>query len=197
MGGELVYFGGYSVAKVNLMTQAQYARHRGCSKVAVGKAVKAGRISLVNGLIDPAVADIQWQANTRARVSHGAQPQLALDGTSSTRLDAAAAEPDKKDDSYWDSRSRREAAEAERAELSLAEDKGQLIRIEAVKSALGSVFSTTRDALLQIPARLSALLAAESDPATVQNMLHTEIHQSLQHLAGSADRIGVIKEEAE
>ena len=179
------------------MTQAQYARHRGCSKVAVGKAVKAGRISLVNGLIDPAVADIQWQANTRARVSHGAQPQLALDGTSSTRLDAAAAEPDTKDDSYWDSRSRREAAEAERAELSLAEDKGQLIRIEAVKSALGSVFSTTRDALLQIPARLSALLAAESDPATVQNMLHTEIHQSLQHLAGSADRIGVIKEEAE
>ena len=196
MGGELVYFGGYSVAKVNLITQAQYARHRGCSKVAVGKAVKAGRISLVNGLIDPAVADIQWQANTRARVSQAAQPQLVLDGTASTRLDAAPAEPEKKDDGYWDSRSRREAAEAERAELSLAEDKGQLIRVEAVKSALGTVFSTTRDALLQIPARLSALLAAESDPATVQNMLHTEIHQALQHLAGSADRIGVIKEEA-
>ena len=172
------------------MSQAQYARHRGCSKVAVGKAVKAERISLVNGMIDATVADLQWLANTRVRVSQAAQPQLALGAELSTRLDAAPAEPEKKDDGYRDSRSRREAAEADRAELSLAEDKGQLIRVEAVKSALGTVFSTTRDALLQIPARLSALLAAESDPATVQNMLHTEIHQALVHLSGASDRVG-------
>lgn len=47
MGGQLVYLGGYTMAKVNLMTQAAYARRRGVSKVAVGKAIKAGRISLV------------------------------------------------------------------------------------------------------------------------------------------------------
>jgi len=189
------------MAKVNLMTQAQYARHRGCSKVAVGKAVKANRISLVNGQIDATVADIQWEANTRARVSRRAAPgQLSLDGAalSGASPDTAAsgsADPggdasSGNGDGYTANRTRREAADAEMAELKLAEAQGSLIRIEAVKSALGSVFSTTRDALLQIPARLSPLLAAESDPATVQTMLYTELHQALQHLAGAPARLG-------
>lgn len=188
------------MAKVNLMTQAEYARHRGCSKVAVGKAVKAHRISLVNGQIDATVADIQWQANTRARVSRSAAQatgdsarattqQFSLGESPSTALPDAPNEPIK-EDGYTANRSRREAADAEMAELRLAEAQNSLIRVDAVKSALGSVFSTTRDALLQIPARLSPLLAAESDPATVQTMLYTELHQALQHLAGATERVG-------
>ena len=171
-------------SKVNLMSQAEYARHRGCSKVAVGKAVKAARISLVNGKIDPAVADIQWEKNSRARASAHTPAQLLLDAT------PANAEPTKADD-YMHNRNRREAAEAERAELSLAEDKGQLIRVDAVKAAVASVFSATRDALLQIPARLGPQLAAESDASKAQTMLHSEIHQALQLLAGATERVGV------
>ncbi|MBC7600862.1 MAG: terminase small subunit [Polaromonas sp.] len=171
------------MAKVNLMTMAAYARHRGVSKVAVGKAVKAGRISLVNGLIDPVVADMQWKANSRARASQHGGDQLPLDAAT------PADEPVKVDD-YMYNRNRREAAEAERAELSLAEDKGQLIRVDAVKATLANVFSATRDALLQIPARLGPQLAAESDPAAAQTMLHAEIHQALQLLAGATARVG-------
>lgn len=172
------------MSKVNLMTQAAYARHRKCSKVAVGKAVKAGRISLVNGLIDPTVADIQWQANSRARVSQHGGDQLLLEAAS------AVEEPVKVDD-YVTNRNRREAAEAERAELSLAEEKGQLIRVDAVKAAVAGVFSAARDALLQIPARLGPQLAAESDASKAQTLLHSEIHQALQLLAGATERVGV------
>ena len=172
------------MAKVNLMSQAEYARHRGCSKVAVGKAVKAGRISLVNGKIDLAVADIQWERNSRARASAHTSAQLPLDAM------PANVEPTKADD-YMHNRNRREAAEAERAELSLAEDKGQLIRVDAVKAAVASVFSAARDALLQIPARLGPQLAAESDASKAQTMLHSEIHQALQLLAGATARVGV------
>ena len=171
------------MSKVNLMTQAAYARHRKCSKVAVGKAVKAGRISMVNGLIDPMVADIQWQANSRARASQSGGDQLPLEAGSTPD------EPAKVDD-YMFNRNRREAAEAERAELSLAEDKGQLIRVDAVKAAVASVFSAARDALLQIPARLGPQLAAESDASKAQTMLHSEIHQALQLLAGASERVG-------
>lgn len=182
------------------MNQAEYARHRGCSKVAVGKAVKAGRISLVNGQIDAAVADIQWSTNTRARVSRSVNPaagdsargtprQLGL-GEPLPPASGEAPENTGSSDGYTANRSRREAADAEMAELRLAEAQNSLIRVDAVKSALGSVFSTTRDALLQIPARLSPLLAAESDPATVQTMLYTELHQALQHLAGASARLG-------
>ncbi|MGB6054610.1 MAG: elements of external origin, partial [Burkholderiaceae bacterium] len=55
-----------------MLTQAEYAKRRGCSAVAVHKAVKAGRISLIDGKIDPAVADIQWGRNTRARAANRA-----------------------------------------------------------------------------------------------------------------------------
>ena len=57
--------------RVELITQAEYARRRGVAKSAVAKAVKEGRITLLGGKIDPAVADIQWQQNTRARADSG------------------------------------------------------------------------------------------------------------------------------
>lgn len=87
-------------------------------------------------------------------------------------------------------RTRREIAEANLAEMREAEERGDLIRVSAVKSTLAAVFSTTRDALLQLPARLAPLIAADPDPASVQNTLHAEIHQALMHLAGASARIG-------
>lgn len=87
-------------------------------------------------------------------------------------------------------RTRREISEANQAEMREAEERGDLIRLSAVKATLAAVFSTTRDALLQMPARLAPLLAADSDPANVQNVLHAEIHQALTDLAGASDRMG-------
>ena len=94
------------------------------------------------------------------------------------------------DEVHSEARTRREIAEANIAEMKEGELRGDLIRVSAVKATLAVVFATTRDALLQIPARLAPLLAADADPASVQNMLHAEIHQSLHHLAGASERIG-------
>ena len=87
-------------------------------------------------------------------------------------------------------RTRREIAEANLAEMREAEERGDLIRVAAVRSTLAAVFSTTRDALLQLPARLAPLIAADPDPASVQNTLHAEIHQALHDLAGASARVG-------
>lgn len=183
---------------VKLLSKAAYARHRGCDEKAVRKAISEGRISAIGGKIDPEVADIQWTKNTRARISRAAPGQLDMDtsGQAAAETEGAAAGPaavagdSGKGDTYTINRVRREAADAEMAELNLAKAQGSLISVESVKAALGSVFSATRDALLQIPARLSPLLAAESDPATVQTMLYTELHQALQHLASAPTRLG-------
>lgn len=94
------------------------------------------------------------------------------------------------DEDHQAARTRREIAEANLAEMREAEERRDLIRVGAVKTQLATVFATTRDALLQIPARLAPLLAADSDPASVQNTLHAEIHQALQHLAGAPERVG-------
>ena len=93
-------------------------------------------------------------------------------------------------ESQDDARTRREIAEANLAEMKESEQRGELIRVEAVKSALAHAYSSTRDALLQIPARMAPLLAADAEPASVQNSLYTEIHQALQHLAGASERMG-------
>lgn len=61
---------------VQLLTVAAYARHRGCDEKAVRKAIAENRITAISSAdgkrrIDPAVADIQWAQNTRARADSG------------------------------------------------------------------------------------------------------------------------------
>ena len=87
-------------------------------------------------------------------------------------------------------RLRDKIAEANMREMAESEMRGDLIRVTAVKATLGTVFATTRDGLLQIPARLAPTLAADTDPASVMNALHAEIHQALHHLANAPASIG-------
>jgi hypothetical protein len=86
-------------------------------------------------------------------------------------------------------RTRREIAEANIAEMAEARLRREQIRLAAVQSALSTDYATTRDAMLQIPARMAPLLAAESDPAAVQTLLHAEIHQALLQLAGASEHL--------
>ena len=50
-----------------LVSIRQYAASRGVSHTAVNKAVKRGKISLVNGQIDPEAADAAWKRNKDSR----------------------------------------------------------------------------------------------------------------------------------
>lgn len=86
-------------------------------------------------------------------------------------------------------RTRREISEANMAEMREAEERRDLIRVDAVRSSFASLFSSTRDSLMQIPARLSPVLAAEVDPARVHDLLAAEILQSLQQLVAVPARL--------
>ncbi len=97
--------------------------------------------------------------------------------------------PERPDEDRDMARTRREIAEANMAEMDEARLRREQIRLSAVQAALSTDYATTRDAMLQIPARMAPLLAAESDPAAVQNLLHAEIHQALMQLAGAADHL--------
>jgi hypothetical protein len=175
-----------------LMTQAEYARHRGCSREGVRRAVQSGRISAIgpDKLIDPAVADIQWASNTRARAS-SAPPAAA--GTNPATNPATAppgailAEPDASV-SYLDWRTRREAAEAMTAELALLELRGVLVRAADVKQALSRSVAALRESFLQLPARLVPLLAADPAAASMDRILRAEIVAALAGFVESVDR---------
>lgn len=96
---------------------------------------------------------------------------------------------DSKNATYMQAKTAREVYEAKNAQLEYEERTGKLIKVDAVKTTLASVFSITREALLQIPARMAPLLAADSDPASVQTTLHAEIHRALNDLAGAQDKV--------
>ena len=167
------------------MTQAEYARHRGCSREAVRRAIETGRIRTFGDdkRIDPELADTHWARNTRARVR--------MDQPEQKRPVIVANEVhQEKPEIYDEARTRREIAEANLAEIKEAELRGEVIRVGAVKSALASIFSSTRDSLMQIPARLSPVLAAESDAARIHDAIQLELHQCLSQLAMAGERIG-------
>ena len=98
--------------------------------------------------------------------------------------------PDEDRDS---ARTRREISEANIAEMSEARLRRELIRVEAVQRQMATDFATTRDALLQIPARMGPILAAQSEAAEVQTLLHAEIHQALVDLSGSSEQLPKIE----
>lgn len=174
------------------ITQAEYARHRGVSQAAVRKAVRSGRITLgADGLLDPAVADVQWRRNTRVRAVRAAMrdPQARAAGPSPATW-SAPAHPHNDGDDYAGARARRECAEAALAELRLAEERGELVRVDVVRAALAAVLAATRESLLQLPARLSVPFAAERDVHRIREQFDAELVQALEQLAGSPDRIG-------
>jgi phage terminase Nu1 subunit (DNA packaging protein) len=88
---------------------------------------------------------------------------------------------------YDQSRARREAAEAEMAEMKQAEMQGALIRTEAVRSAWAAKITVARDALLQIPARVGPLVAAEPDLVACTLILENAIHAALTQLSSGSD----------
>lgn len=193
------------MAKVNRqrLTQAEYAKHRGCSAVAVHKAIKAERITTFDdGSIDPEIADIQWAKNSRARVRTTPTPAAAtpaiaaapMPGDLVDQASGTAPAPDAdpapagatslaSDPSYQDARARQAQADARTAELKLAELEGQLVRVDQVHAAFAGKLAPVREALLQIPARIAPLLASQSDSGRIQTMLEAEIHQVLAPLS--------------
>jgi hypothetical protein len=164
-----------------MVTQAEYARHRDCSREAVRKAVEAGRIKAFgpDKLIDIALADAQWARNTRARVGSGQRP---AESAAAAVHDPGEVGDDAPQESYESARRRRELAEAALAELKLLELRGDLVRVAAVRTEVAKLAAGLQQSLMQLPARLAPVLAAEAVAATVHDLLVTELRQVLEQV---------------
>lgn len=180
------------------MRPAELARRLGVSRQAVSDLVRRGILTPdANGRIDEAAA----RAAILSSVHPTSKTVQAAQASAPAPIDpvaaapapapapavapAAAPQPEAAATNYHVAKTMREAAEAHIARLKLAEMRGELIRTDAVRAVMSNIFATTREAVLQMPARLAPLLAAESDPAAVQNLLHAELHAALESLANS------------
>src|SRR6185436_10497658 len=154
-----------------LVSLRKYAAHRRVSHTAVQKAIKQGRIKTApDGKIDVAQADRDWDRNT----SPVNVPKRAA------RVDGGAAGGS----SYAQSRAVRELYLARLAKIEFEERSGKLVSRDEVTVAAFTKARTVRDNLLNIPDRVAAVLAAETDPVRAHQILTDEIRKALIELSG-------------
>jgi len=166
-----------------------YAKHRGVTLKAVQKAIQSGRIRTTSdGKIDVDRADADWVRNTGPRqasiASSSPAPRRAQTPAESPRPEPAAAGPL----DYARARAVRENYLARLAKIEFEERSGKLVSRDEVQVAAFNKFRTFRDGMLNIPDRVAAVLAAESDPVRVHEILATEIRKALLEFADGANR---------
>jgi formaldehyde-activating enzyme involved in methanogenesis len=159
-----------------IMSLRQYAKHRGVALSAVQKAIQSGRIrTLADGKVDSDAADAEWQKNTKAHVpavTRRTDPEEddgAIFGASQ----------------YTKARAVREHYQARLAKIEYEERTGKLVSKDEVQVAAFNKFRQFRDHMLNIPDRLAAILAAETESAKCYEILATEIRKALNEFADS------------
>ena len=155
-----------------LIRPSEYARRRGCSKQAVSQKIKSGGITLIDGKIDPIIADQQWLASTK---------QLRPDPYAATAYQAVV-ESAAESFNYNTARAKRETHDASMSELKLRQRAGELVELSDANYAMTDFGASIRSLIEQWPARLSPVLAAEINADLIRKMLTTECNNLIDEM---------------
>jgi hypothetical protein len=177
-----------------------YARRRGVSHVAVLRAAKAGRIPLeADGTIDPAKADAAWTRSTDPGKGKGKAGSAGAAEKLRPVSDAALGsvrETLKEQGlpaggvTFVQARTAHEFAKAHLARLRLQRLKGELVDRARATALVFRLAREERDAWVNWPARVAALMASEVgvEAHTMQKILETHVRAHLAELAEVSPR---------
>ena len=192
------------------MNAAEYAKHRGISKMRVSQYIAQGKISATKigrGYeIDPAVADRELEGSIDQRSRNATPPPSPPPKPKPVAIDKPLIEPEPPPEpakppkppkhtkepiaqpmqggpTYAEAQRAREVYRAERERLKLLQEKGELVSAADVQSAAFQAARTVRDALMALPDRLAAQLAATTDAKLCHNLLAEELRVALRSLA--------------
>ena len=158
----------------------EYARRRGVSHVAVMKAIRAGRLTPEpDGTLDPAKADAQWDENTDP--AQRPEPPAA-------RADEAPRPADSVPQgaaSFTQARTAHEIAKAQRARIQVQRLRAEVVDRGQATAEVFRLARRERDAWVNWPARVAALMAAELglDAHAMQKVLEAHVRDHLNELA--------------
>ncbi len=163
-----------------------YAKHRGVSLKAVQKAIASGRITKRDdGRIDPQAADLNWERNTGPRPQPSQKPAPAIPHHNvQHHAEVPAREPNdpiklETGLEYSKAQAVRESYLARLTKIDFEECSGKLVNRDEVQVAAFNKFRQFRDRMLNIPDRLAAEAAAESDASRVHALITDEIRKAL------------------
>ena len=173
----------------------EYARRRGVSHVAVMKAIRAGRLTAEpDGTLDPAKADAQWDARTDpARAPEPPEDEPAqADDTAAADTPAEPRPPAPAGESapqgsatFTQARTAHEIAKAQRARIQVQRLREEVVDRAHATSEVFRLARRERDAWVNWPARVAALMAAELglEPHAMQKVLEAHVRDHLNELA--------------
>ncbi len=150
-----------------LLSQADYARHRGKSRQYISRLARAGVLVMRGGKVDVAASDAVLDDRPEPVSERVAAAGVASPGTTFAQA--------------------RTADMVFRAKLRKLEHDvraGKLIPKDEVHVAAFHQARTLRDRVLSIADRVAAMLAAETDPVRVHQILSEEIRKALVELSG-------------
>lgn len=164
-----------------------YAQHRKITARSVWRHLASGLIPesavIREGrrlFIDQAKADKALGAITSRKEILG-KPAKTAEPTDQEKVKTAA-QGGTSGPSFHEARTVKERYKAALLKIELDEKMGALVDSEQVKLTAYNAARQVRDALLNIPTRISAILAAESDQNRVAEILTGEIRQALEAL---------------
>jgi hypothetical protein len=164
------------------ITLTAYGKHRGCSTAAVSKAIRTKRlvrsVVVIEGhpkIADVALADEEWAAKSdRTR-----RPDYAHSGPSGDGSDAQQAPLEGAGVSFFEAQRLDKIESARRRKLENDEREGHLVDRNVVAKEAFEAERIVREALLNLPARLSGELAAETDAGRVHMRMDAAIREAL------------------
>jgi hypothetical protein len=172
-----------------LVSQAEYARQRGVSRQYVGQMVAKGIIGLSNRKVDTAQADAALAAlREPVRPERRQKPEALVPTSEALPASAPSSSAGNLPTLLLKSRIKSEVERAKLLEIKARVEAGKYVAAEDVKVAAFNRARVVRDALLNIPERLAAMLAAEADERRVHQILAVEIRAALEELTDGAER---------
>lgn len=158
---------------------SDYARHIDASPAYVSKLKAQGRLVIQQ---ENGREVVNFEMSDRL-VRNTTDMGRAANGRNATGRDASSkpVEPvaDGVDITYKKAKAHERAYAAKIEELKYNELAGKLIRVDSVRAALAMKVAATRDVLLQIPARIGPVLAAETEMDKVVEILENELRTAL------------------
>lgn len=156
----------------------EFAKRKGVRVKAVQDGVANGRVKVTKQKTGK--PKINWDTESRAWEENRDESKAYNSGNLKSTGDSA---PAPSENSFAKAKAVRETLTAKILQLDYEEKTGKLVNADEVKVVWFNLARTIRDTLLNIPERISAELAAESDEFKVHKALQNEIYKVLEVLS--------------
>ncbi|MDN5248201.1 MAG: hypothetical protein QWI36_03640 [Wolbachia endosymbiont of Tyrophagus putrescentiae] len=162
---------------MRLITQTEFAKEIGVSKQYVCYLVKQGIVELKNGLVD------SEQANEALAMTRDPSQPLRRKGGENYGNGKSRKSTNELATMLLKTRIKNEVERGKLLEAKAKAEIGELVSIEEVKSEAFNTARVVRNNLLNIPDRVSALLASMDKAEKIHEKLAEEISNALEELS--------------